>query len=66
MSLNHFGVNTEALLASFGLAGLAASLGAKDFVSDVIAGFTLMADGSYKVGDSIEICSDLHRRKKWI
>ena len=55
MSLEHFGVNTEALLASFGLAGLAASLGAKDFVLDVIAGFTLMADGSYKVGDSIEI-----------
>ena len=41
--------------ASFGLAGLAASLGAKDLVSDIIAGFTLMTDGSYKVGDTIEI-----------
>ncbi len=55
MTLEYFGVNTQALVASFGLAGLAASLGAKDFVSDIIAGITLMTDGSYKVGDTIEI-----------
>ena len=55
VSLGYFGFDTRALLASFGLAGLAASLGAKDLVSDIIAGFTLMTDGSYKVGDTIEI-----------
>ena len=55
ISLEYFGVNTQALLASFGLAGLAASLGAKDFIADIIAGINLMIDGSYKVGDSIEI-----------
>ena len=55
VTLEYFGINTRALIASFGLAGLAASLGAKDFVSDIIAGITLIADASYKVGDTIEI-----------
>lgn len=55
ITLEYFGVNTRALVASFGLAGLAASLGAKDFVADIISGITLMTDGSYKVGDTIEI-----------
>lgn len=55
ISLDHFGVNAQALITSFGLVGLAVSLGAKDLIADIIAGITLMADGSYKVGDTIEI-----------
>ncbi len=46
---------TFAMLASFGLAGFAVSLGAQAFVSDIIAGLNVMLDGSYKVGDIIRI-----------
>ena len=55
MSMEDFGIDTRTLIASLGLAGLAVSLGAKDFVSDLIAGVNLILDGSYKVGDIIQI-----------
>jgi small-conductance mechanosensitive channel len=51
----HFGVNITALLAAFGIAGLALSLAAQDTLSDGIAGFIILADQPYRVGDRIEI-----------
>jgi MscS family membrane protein len=51
----HFGVNITALLAAFGIAGLALSLAAQDTLSDAIAGFIILADQPYRVGDRIEI-----------
>jgi small-conductance mechanosensitive channel len=52
---SHFGVNITALIAAFGIAGLALSLAAQDTLSDAIAGFIILADQPYRVGDRIEI-----------
>ena len=51
------GFDTRAVLASLGLAGLALSLGAKDMISDVIAGLTIVFEGEFQVGDIVEIDS---------
>jgi small-conductance mechanosensitive channel len=51
----HFGINITALIAAFGIAGLALSLAAQDTLADAIAGFIILADQPYRVGDRIEI-----------
>lgn len=53
--LAQFGVDTRTLLASAGILSLMISFGAKDMVSDVIAGFFTLFEGSYKVGDFITV-----------
>ena len=53
--LAKFGVDTATLLASAGILTLMISLGAKDLVSDIIAGFFIILEGSYKVGDFISV-----------
>jgi small-conductance mechanosensitive channel len=53
--LTRFGINLSALLAAFGVAGLAFSLAAQDTLADAIAGFIILIDQPYRVGDRIEI-----------
>jgi len=53
--LSHFGINVTALVTALGIGGLALSLAAKDTLSDGIAGFIILADRPYRVGDRIEI-----------
>ncbi len=53
--LSQFGVQTQTLLASAGIMSLMISMGAKDLVSDVIAGFFTIIEGSFKVGDRVTI-----------
>lgn len=53
--LAQFGVQTQTLLASAGIMSLMISFGAKDLVSDIIAGFFTIFEGSYKVGDFITV-----------
>jgi small conductance mechanosensitive channel len=53
--LSQFGVNTQTLLASAGILSLMISLGAKDMVSDILAGFFIIFESAYKVGDFIEV-----------
>lgn len=55
--LSKFGVNTKTLLASAGILSLMVSLGAKDMVSDILAGFFIIFECSYRVGDYVEIGS---------
>ena len=55
VGLTHFGVNVTAMFAALGVAGLAFSLAAQDTLSDAIAGFTILADRPFRVGDRIEI-----------
>ncbi len=55
--LSQFGVNTQTLLASAGILSLMISLGAKDMVSDILAGFFIIFESAYKVGDFIEVGS---------
>jgi small conductance mechanosensitive channel len=53
--LSQFGVQTQTLLASAGILSMMISFGAKDLVSDIIAGFFTIVEGTYKVGDFITI-----------
>ena len=55
--LAQFGVDTKTLLASAGILSLMISFGAKDLVSDIIAGFFTLLEGSYKVGDFVTVGS---------
>ena len=49
------GVDTATLLASAGLLTLAISLGAKDLVTDIIAGLFIIFEGEFRVGDIIQV-----------
>ena len=55
MSLSYFGIDTTTLLASLGILSLAISLGAKDMVTDIIAGLSIILEKTYKVGDYIQV-----------
>ena len=55
--LAQFGVDTKTLLASAGILSLMISLGAKDMVSDILAGFFIIFESTYKVGDFITVGS---------
>ncbi len=53
--LSHFGINVTALAAVLGIAGLAISLAARDSIADAIAGFIILVDRPFRIGDRIEI-----------
>ncbi len=53
--LSHFGVNVTVIAAVMGLGGLAISLAARDTIADVIAGFIILIDRPFRIGDRIEI-----------
>ena len=50
-----FGVDTQTLLASAGILTLVVSLGAKELVSDVIAGLFIIFESEFRVGDIVTI-----------
>ena len=53
--LSEFGIPTQTLLASAGLLSLLLTFGVKDLVSDIIAGFFIIFEGTIKVGDFITV-----------
>ena len=53
--LQEWGINVSALIASLGLGGLAFALAAKDTVSNLFGGLTILADKSMKVGDWVKV-----------
>jgi small-conductance mechanosensitive channel len=53
--LSYLGVNVTAFATALGLGGLAISLAAKDTVADAIAGFIILVDRPFRIGDRIEI-----------
>ena len=55
--LHMFGVNTVALLASAGIVSIAVGMGAKDIVSDVVAGLFLIVEDSIHIGDEVSVGS---------
>lgn len=55
MVLPEFGVNIAPILAGLGLAGLAISMAAKDILSDFIAGFFILIEEQYNIGDRVVI-----------
>jgi len=49
------GVKTAPILAAAGVVGLAVGFGAQNLVRDVVAGFFIIMEGQYGVGDLVEI-----------
>lgn len=50
-----FGVDTQTLLASAGILSLVIGLGAKELVSDILAGLFIIFEGEFQVGDIVTI-----------
>ncbi|MBP1626504.1 MAG: rane protein of unknown function [Holophagaceae bacterium] len=55
MMLQEFGVNIQPLLAGSAVAGVALGFGAQALVKDVIAGFFLLLENQFAVGDIIAL-----------
>ena len=54
-TLSQFGFDSRSLLASAGLLTLVIGLGAKDLVTDILAGIFIIFENEFQVGDIIEI-----------
>jgi small-conductance mechanosensitive channel len=55
--LEHMGVKVESLIVSLGVGSLAVGLAAQDTLANMFAGFTLMLDRPFKIGDRIQLAS---------
>ena len=53
--LSHFGANVTVIAVAVALGALAISLGARDTIADAIAGFIILVDRPFRIGDRIEI-----------
>jgi len=53
--LDWFGYDITAIAAALGIGGFAISLAAKDTIADAIAGFIILVDRPFRLGDRIEI-----------
>ncbi|MEA1958388.1 MAG: mechanosensitive ion channel family protein [Chloroflexota bacterium] len=54
MILSAIGIDIMPMLAGFGIAGIAIGFGAQSLVKDLIAGFFIIAEGQYYVGDVVK------------
>ncbi len=55
--LDHFGINIGSLLVSLGVGSLAVALAAQETVANMIAGFVILVDQPFRVGDRIKVPS---------
>ncbi len=55
VTLQEFGVNIQPLLAGSAVAGVALGFGAQTLVKDIIAGFFLLLENQFSVGDIISV-----------
>jgi len=53
--LTELGINIAALIAGFGVVGIAVGFGAQSLIKDLIAGFIIMIENQYNVGDVIKV-----------
>lgn len=55
MILDSMGINTASLLAAAGIVGLAVGFGAQHLVKDVVAGFFILLENQFQVGDYVTV-----------
>jgi len=55
--LSRLGVNISALVATLGVGSLAVALAAQDTIANIIAGFLIMIDSPFSIGDTIRLPS---------
>ena len=55
--LSSFGINVNKILAGLGIGTAIIGLAFQDLAKDIIAGFSIIAEGEYEVGDTIEVDS---------
>ncbi|MFH1996262.1 MAG: mechanosensitive ion channel domain-containing protein [Candidatus Omnitrophota bacterium] len=55
--LPFYGVNINALIATLGVGSLAIALAAQDTIANIIAGFLIMIDRPFRIGDKIKLPS---------
>lgn len=53
--LDHYQVDVSGLVTTLGVGSLAVALAAKETLSDTLAGFVIMVDRPFRIGDRIEI-----------
>ena len=53
--LANFGINVKSILAGLGLGTALIGLAFQDLAKDIIAGFSIIAEEEYEVGDTIEV-----------
>ena len=53
--LSIYGINVTSILAGLGIVGLVVGLALQDLAKDIIAGFTIILENQYAVGDIISI-----------
>jgi small-conductance mechanosensitive channel len=56
-ALQSLGVNVESLVLSMGVGSLAVGLAAKDTLANMFAGFTIMLDRPFRLGDRVQLSS---------
>jgi small-conductance mechanosensitive channel len=59
MLLAEFGINIAPLLAGAGIAGVALGFGAQSMVKDFLAGFFIVSENQYRVGDVVRINKEI-------
>lgn len=55
--LPFYGINISALIATLGVGSLAIALAAQDTIANIIAGFLIMVDRPFRIGDKIKLPS---------
>lgn len=53
--LNHFGISLTAIMSTLGVGGLAFALAAKDTLSNLFGGITILFDNVFRMGDWIKL-----------
>ncbi len=63
MVISELGINTAPLVASAGVVGVALGFGAQSLIRDFMSGFFIITENQYRVGDVVEITTNIAASK---